>query len=304
MSASSTRPPKKRFDILGVPMDLGAGRRGVDMGPSALRYAHITEVLQSLGHEVKDHGNVEVAVVESLDQERPGLRHLEAIRAACEATARALQAFPPTSFPIVLGGDHSIAMGSVPGASRGERTGLLWVDAHGDFNTPETSPSGNIHGMPLASLCGFGDARLIDIAWEGAKVSPHDVVLLGVRSLDPREREMIRATGVTVYTMSDIDRRGLARIAEEVVERLSPLPRVHLSLDADVLDPEVAPGVGTPVHGGLTYREAHLLMEILYEADIVTSLDLVEVNPILDRHNLTAETMVELTGSLVGKAIL
>jgi arginase len=191
----------------------------------------------------------------------------------------------------------------VAGASRGQRTGLLWVDAHGDFNTPESSPSGNIHGMPLATLCGIGDPRLVDIGWKGAKVSPHDVVLLGVRSLDPREREMIRGTGVTVYTMTEIDRWGLARIAEEIVERMRVLPRVHVSLDADVLDPEVAPGVGTPVHGGLTYREAHLLMEILYEAEVVSSLDLVEVNPILDRHNLTARTMVELTGSLVGKAI-
>ncbi len=287
-------------------MDLGQGRRGVDMGPSAIRYGRLQEVLQSLGHQVHDYGDVKVPVVESLHQqaEQPGgLGYLEAIRAACLDTIQALGQMPADTFPIVLGGDHSIAMGSVTGVARGERTGVIWVDAHADFNTPETSPSGNIHGMPLAHLCGLGDPRLINLGYPGAKVRPEDVVLIGVRSLDPGEVRLLRQRGVTVFTMKEVDIQGIPAIAEAVIQHFRGFTRVHLSLDADVLDPEIAPGVGTPVAGGLTYREAHLLMELLADAQLVTSLDLVEVNPILDVANRTAKTMVELAGSLLGKKI-
>ncbi len=284
-------------------MDLGAGRRGVDMGPSALRYARLHGVLRALGHQVADYGDIEVPVAEMLDQADGGMHHLRPIREACTETVRAVLDTPEDSFPIILGGDHSISMGSVAGASRRERIGVVWVDAHGDFNTSGSSPSGNIHGMPLAALNGLGDAYLVDMGWEGRKVRSEDTVLIGIRELDAGERALLRETDVKIYTMADVDRLGMARIAAETLERLSGLPRVHVSLDADVLDPQVAPGVGTPVPGGLTYREAHLLMELLAQSGVVTSLDLVEVNPILDQANKTAEMMVGIAASLLGKSI-
>ena len=297
----------KTVAILGVPMDLGQGRRGVDMGPSALRYSRLQEAMEAIGHEVIDLGDLDVPVVESLHldsrRERGGMVYLETIAHVCEEAIGRLGELAPEVFPVVLGGDHSIAMGSVTGCSRGERTGLVWVDAHGDFNVPDTSPSGNVHGMPLAALCGFGEARLVDLGWAGAKIRPEEVVVIGARSLDREEKLLLRQTGVMVYTMTEVDRLGLVRIAEEALRKLSHLPRIHLSLDADVLDPEVAPGVGTPVPGGLTYREAHLLMELFADARRVTSLDLVEVNPILDRENHTGRVMVELAASLLGKRI-
>ena len=302
--ASTTR---RTVAVLGVPMDHGQGRRGVDMGPSALRYSHLDEILESLGCEVLDLGDVEVPVVESLHldwrQEHGGLVFLETIARACEETIRRLAELAPQVFPIVLGGDHSIAIGSVTGCARRERTGVVWVDAHGDFNVPATSPSGNIHGMPLAALCGRGEPRLVDLGWPGPKLRGEDVVLIGIRDLDDGEKRLMREAGVTVYTMKEVDRLGITRIAEETLGRLAHLPRLHVSLDADALDPEVAPGVGTPVPGGLTYREAHLLMELFADARRVTSLDLVEVNPILDRENRTARLMVELAASLLGKSI-
>jgi arginase len=288
-------------------MDLGQGRRGVDMGPSALRYGRLEDALEQLGHDVRDLGDVDVPTAEELDVSSAGpgggMGFLDAIRKACEATVAALLALPDGIFPVVLGGDHSIAMGSVTGCARRQRCGVLWVDAHGDFNTRDTSPSGNIHGMPLAALCGVGDPRLVDIAWPGAKVRPEDVVLLGVRDLDGEERRLMRDAGVTVHTMAELDRLGLPRIFERTMAQLGDLPRLHVSFDADVLDPEIAPGVGTPVPGGLSYREAHLLMELLAESGRVTSLDLVEVNPILDRRNRTADELVGLTASLLGKKI-
>lgn len=297
----------KRVGILGVPMDLGQGRRGVDMGPSALRYGRLDGSLEALGHEVDDLGDVEVPVAESLHLDAShggGMVFLDTIARCCEATVARLAGLDDDVFPVVLGGDHSIAMGSVTGCARGERVGVIWVDAHGDFNTPETSPSGNIHGMPLAALCGLGDRRLVDVARPGAKVLPEDLVLIGVRDLDAGERRLLRELGVSVFTMKEVDRLGIPRLAEETLHRLAGRARIHVSLDADVLDPEVAPGVGTPVPGGLTYREAHLLMELLADAGVVTSLDLVEVNPILDRENVTARMMVELAASLLGKRIL
>jgi arginase len=297
----------REIAILGVPMDLGQGRRGVDMGPSAIRYGRLEERLENLGLAVRDLGDIDVPTAEELDIEHSGpgggLALLEPIAAACEATAARLLELPAATFPIVLGGDHSIAIGSVIGCSRFERTGLLWVDAHGDFNTPETSPTGNIHGMPLAALCGLGSRRLVDLVRPGAKLRPEDVVLIGIRDLDEQEKRLMREAGVTVFTMKEIDSRGLPKIAEEALQRVGGLSRVHVSFDADVLDPEIAPGVGTPVPGGLTYREAHLLMELLSDSGRITSLDLVEVNPILDRSNLTANTLVGLTASLLGKKI-
>jgi arginase len=298
---------RKEIAILGVPMDLGQGRRGVDMGPSALRYGRLEERLEALGHAVRDLGDIDVPTAEELEVAHAGpgggMAFLEQIRTACEATVRRLHELPAEVFPIVLGGDHSIALGSVVGGARRERVGLVWVDAHGDFNTPDSSPSGNIHGMPLAALCGYGDERLVNLAWPGVKVRPEDVVLIGVRDLDGEERRLMREAGVTVHTMKEIDRVGLPRIAEDTLTRLGGLPRLHVSFDADVLDPEIAPGVGTPVAGGLTFREAHLLMELFADSGKVTSLDLVEVNPILDRANRTANTLVGLAASLLGQQI-
>jgi len=296
----------KQIGIVGVPMDLGQGRRGVDMGPSAIRYGRLQEVLEGLGHQVHDYGDMKVPVVESLrhQQDEPGgLGYLEAIRAVCLDTIQTFGQMPTEMFPIVLGGDHSIAMGSVTGASRGERIGVIWVDAHADFNTPKTSPSSNIHGMPLAHLCGLGDSRLVNLGRPGAKVRPEDVVLIGIRSLDAGEVRLLRERGVTVFTMKEIDVKGIPAIAQMIADKFYGFTKMHVSLDADVLDPEIAPGVGTPVAGGLTYREAHLLMELLADAKIVTSLDLVEVNPILDIANRTARMMVELASSLLGKKI-
>ncbi len=291
--------------VIGVPLDLGAGRRGVDMGPSAIRYARLHEELAALGHEVVDLGDLEVPLLETLSRSAPPRPpyHLDEIAAVCQRLYRRLVTLDEAVFPLVLGGDHSLAAGSVPGAARGGRVGAAWVDAHADFNTPETSPSGNVHGMPLAALLGLGDPRLVGVGG-GPRLRPEDVALVGVRSVDPGERELLKAQGITVYTMTEVDRMGIAAIAEALIRRFSGYPRVHLSLDADVLDPELAPGVGTPVPGGLSYREAHLLMELLSEAGLVTSLDLVEVNPILDRENRTARILVELAASLLGKRIL
>lgn len=300
MGVSASMPPMDRVAVIGVPMDLGAGRRGVDMGPSALRYARLLEELEALGYGVEDLGDVRVPLAETLwARRRTRGSYLEEIRQAAWELKERLKGLPGDVFPIVLGGDHSLSMGSVSGVARG-RVGVIWVDAHGDFNTPETSPSGNIHGMPLAVLSGLGHPRLTEAF---RAVDPKDVVLIGVRSLDPGEKRLLRELGVAVYTMHEVDRLGVARIVEEALERLAGLP-LHVSLDADVLDPTLAPGVGTPVPGGLTYREAHLLMELLAQSGRVRSLDLVEVNPILDERNRTAEMMVGLALSLLGKRIL
>lgn len=291
--------------ILGIPMDLGAGRRGVDMGPSAIRLAQLAQQLEALGHEVTDLGNVAVPVAESLTLEASGrARYLEPIRAVCEEVAGRIAALPADVLPIAIGGDHAVAMGTVAGAARGERIGLVWIDAHTDFNTPDSSMTGNVHGMPVASLVGLGDQRLIDIGGAGAKVRPEDIVMIGIRSIDPTERELLRDRGAHIYTMKDIDTLGMAQVATEALEHLSDVTRLHVSFDADSLDPSIAPGVGTPVQGGLTYREAHLLMELLADSGKVGSLDLVEVNPVLDRVNMTARVVVEMACSLLGKRIV
>lgn len=302
-----------KISILGIPMDLGAGRRGVDMGASALRNAQLARTLRGLGHEVTDLGDVRVAIPETLDKHaNGGLVFLEPIVDACRSAAERIAALPEHVFPLTLGGDHSISMGTVAGnALRGHphgqvpdtRLGLIWVDAHTDYNTPESSPSGNIHGMPVAHLTGVGDPRLSALGG-GWHMRPEDIVMIGIRSVDPRERDALREAGIRAYTMKDVDQLGMTRIVAETLERLGGVDRLHVSFDADALDPGVCPGVGTPVPGGLTYREGHLLMELLSESGRVTSMDIVEVNPILDTHNQTAEVMVGMAASLLGQRIL
>lgn len=293
--------------ILGVPMDLGQQRRGVDMGPSAIRYAGLQNHLETLGCRVEDGGNLNVPVPEAstITPGLPdGLRHLPAIaRVAQELYERAAAAVQDNALPICLGGDHSISIGSVAGcASRGP-TGLLWIDAHADFNTPATTPSGNIHGMPVAALLGRGAPELTTIG-QRSRLTPQQVVMIGIRELDRQERLDLRQSGITVFTMRELDEQGIAAVARRALDRLAAFPHLHVSLDMDALDPDFAPGVGTPVPGGLSYREAHLLMELIAESGRVAAVDVVEINPILDHGNRTAELAVELVCSLVGKRIL
>lgn len=273
------------------------------MGPSAIRYAGLDDHLRQLGCRVQDCGNVEIPVRDELPPEG-GLAYLPAVVEACTAVYRAgLEASSAGEVPLFLGGDHSIALGTVAAASESEPVGLLWIDAHGDFNTPSTSPSGNLHGMPLAALTGKGSSHLIDIGRAGPKVAPGDVVVLGLRSLDPEERVLLRSSGVTVFTMREIDEQGIGTIAKQALRRLSHRSRLHVSLDMDSLDPSEASGVGTPVPGGLTYREAHLLMELVAANATVGSMDVVEINPILDHQNRTAKIAVELVASALGQTI-
>lgn len=304
---SETREsPRQPLGIFGVAMDLGQDRRGVDMGPSAIRYARLKDSLEDLDYEVTDLGNAEVPIPELVPR-REDLRHLGAIREVCtEIACRAGDMLSDGLFPIFLGGDHSVSIGTVAGVARSHegRTGVIWLDAHADFNVPATSPSGNIHGMPLAALTGRGHEDLVNIGGEGASVRPEDVVIVGLRSVDREERELLQEAGVRAYTMKEIDAYGVASVVRRAVKDLSHLDHVHLSFDLDVVDPDVAPGVGTPVRGGLTYREAHLVMELINESGIVTSLDVVEVNPILDQRNGTAELAVELVASLMGRQII
>ena len=304
--------PTPTLRIFGAPMDLGQQRRGVDMGPSALRYAGLQARLQRLGYDVHDGGNIDVAAPEEATGEEAlrvigdaPVRHLHAVLSACQSIYQTAAACVlEHNLPIFLGGDHSIAMGTIGGVSTAATTGVIWIDAHADFNTPESSPSGNLHGMPLSHLVGLGLPELVNLGRPGAKIDPHHVVLIGLRNLDPGERDELRRLGMRAYTMRDIDERGLAAVAREAIIHVAGLPRVHVSLDLDSLDPSVAPGVGTPVPGGLTYREAHLLMEMLSESRKITSLDIVEINPILDHGNQTAELAVELAASLLGERIL
>lgn len=285
-------------------MDLGAGRRGVDMGPSALRLARLEASLAEIGHRLEDLGNVDVPVAEALAP-AGDLRFVDTIADTCRRTFDTLAALPADTVPVCLGGDHSVSMGTVAGAAaKGGRTGVVWVDAHADLNTPETSPSQNIHGMPLAHLLGRGHPALLNIWGGGPVVRPEDLVFIGLRALDDGEQRLVRELGLRAYTMKDVDCRGIAQIAAESLEYLSAVDRVHVSFDADVLDPDLAPGVGTPIPGGLSYREAHLLMELFADSGVVRSVDLVEVNPFLDEKNRTARIMVEMAASLLGKRIL
>ena len=300
--------PFRSVRIIGVPMDLGQQRRGVDMGPSALRYAGLGGRLRDLGYRVEDSGNLTVPLAESMpasNESGANARHLEKIAGVCHNVYRYAQnCIEQDAVPIFLGGDHSISIGTVSAmVAHGGTLGVVWIAAHADFNTPETSPSGNVHGMALAALLGRGPAELTNIGRSGPKLAPLNVSIIGVRSIDAEERSALRETGMHVASMRGIDEVGIANVVQEVLAHLNPVDRLHVSLDMDVLDPDEAPGVGTPVHGGLTYREAHLIMEILADSGKVGSLDIVEVNTILDDRNRTAELGVELAASLFGQQI-
>jgi arginase len=297
---------ERKLAVIGAALDLGAGRRGVDMGPSAIRYAGLDERLQRLGFECEDLGNVRAATPEATASGDPHARFLPQIKDTCAGVAeRVSAAVTDGRLPIVLGGDHSIALGTLGGlaASHGPG-GAIWFDAHGDLNTPETSPSGNVHGMPLAAALGVAEDTFASGAWPLPALRPEHVVLIGVRSLDDGERELVHELGVSVHTMTDLDRKGVEPAVRESLERVAGAAFVHISLDMDVVDPDVAPGVGTPVRGGLSYREAHLAMELVAESGLLGSMDVVEVNPILDRENVTAALAVELVASALGERIL
>ncbi|CAM3922293.1 arginase [Alkalicoccus chagannorensis] len=297
----------KKIALIGVPMDLGQMRRGVDMGPSVIRYAGVTERLEALGYEVDDRGDIHIGRPERYDvKNEDNLKDLDVVVQASEDLQTAVKkAAEEGYFPLVLGGDHSIAIGTLAGAARSRNLGVIWYDAHGDLNTGETSPSGNIHGMPLSASMGLGHKALTDIGGFSPKVKPEHTVVIGARSLDKGERELIKARGINVYTMHEIDRLGMTKVMEEAAAHVSQgTDGVHLSLDLDALDPHDAPGVGTPVIGGPSYRETHLAMEMLAEKGIITSAEFVEVNPILDVKNQTAEAAVALIGSLFGEKLL
>ena len=294
----------KVVQIIGVPIDLGQLHRGVDLGPGALRHAGLSARLEELGHIVHDSGNLSVPVRESLAHERPH-RYLPSISKVCEAACAAgRQAVEEGRIPIFLGGDHSISIGTIAGVTWQEPAGVLWIDAHGDFHSDKSSLSGNIHGMSLAALLGDGYPELVGISRAPTRLKPQDVVIVGIRDLDKSERQRLRDSGMTVYSMRDIDERGMDAIARESLEALGHIKRLHVSMDIDALDPQMAPGAGTLVPGGLTYREAQLLMEIVADSGRLSSLDIVEINPILDIHNQTAKMAVELAASAFGKSIL
>jgi arginase len=297
--------PKRRIAIIGAALDLGQGRRGVDMGPSAMRAAGLEERLVNLGYEVHDHGNVESPEPEATTLQDERARFLPEIVETCALIAgQVVEAVADGEIPLVLGGDHSVALGTLGGLAKAHGSGgVLWIDAHSDINTPETSPSGNVHGMPLAAALGLAGSGFEHPAWPLPAVDAQRVALLGARSLDEGERRLLREAGIRVFTMSEIDRIGIERAVRESLDRVAGGGFVHVSLDMDVLDPAIAPGVGTPVRGGLTYREAHLALELVAESELAGSLEVVEVNPILDRENTTALTAVELVASALGKTI-
>jgi len=297
--------------IIGAPLDLGQGRRGVDMGPSAIRVANLNKRLSALGYHVDDLGNVPVDQPESLPEGPARAKYLPQIAVTCKRLAAIVdRALTKKAVPLVLGGDHSVAVGTVAGVSRHFRRkkqeiGLIWVDAHADMNTPETSPSGNVHGMPLACCIGLGPKELTDIFGYSPKVAPENVALVGIRSVDEDERDNVQRSGVHAFTMRDIDERGMRSVIEESIRIAgSGTAGFHVSLDMDAVDPREAPGVGTPVRGGITYREAHLAMEIMCDSSRMTSMEVVEVNPVIDEANRTAALAVELVMSAMGKRIL
>jgi arginase len=297
-----------QIDLIGVPLDFGAGRRGVDMGPSALRYAGLCQGLETLGHQVTDHGNLQVPVNETCEPGDPRLKYMEPIITVGQTLAdQVAHTVAVGRIPLILGGDHSLALGSIMGAVRARKLGLIWLDAHGDFNTEETTPSGNIHGMSLAAICGYGAPSLVSLGGveqNRAKIDPHNVAIVGVRDLDPKEKGLLRTSGVTVYSMEAVDRFGIKEVMCRAIEvACRGTEGIYLSLDLDVVDPMYAPGVGTSVPGGLTFREAHLSVELLAESCRLAGMDLVEVNPILDQRNATAELAVQLALSAFGKRI-
>lgn len=297
----------KHISIIGAPMDLGADRRGVDMGPSAIRYAGVKKRLESIGYHIEDKGDIETPTLESRQINDPNLKYLSEIVQVNERLAQAVnREMEAGRFPLVLGGDHSIAIGTIAGVAKNKKNvGLIWFDAHGDLNTSATTPSGNIHGMSLAVALGIGHPKLTGIGGARPKLKPEHVVIIGARDLDPGEKDLIKQLGLKVFTMHEIDRLGMPRVMEEAISIASKgTDGVHLSLDLDGLDPHDAPGVGTPVIGGVTYRESHLAMEMIAEADILTSAEFVEVNPILDIQNTTAKVAVALMSSAFGDKLL
>jgi arginase len=304
--------PGRNIRIIGVPLDLGQSRRGVDMGPSAVRVAGLQSRLEALGHHVEDGGNIAVEIAETQSIGEQKAKYLHAITETCTREAeQVLKAMAAGQTPLVLGGDHSIAVGTVSGVAEfyrreEKKIGLIWIDAHADMNTPETSPSGNVHGMPMAAVMGLGPDPLKNIFGWSPKVGAENAVLIGVRDIDATEKENIRRAGITeVYTMRDIDERGMRTVMEEALRAAGRgTAGYHVSLDMDWIDPEDAPGVGTPVRGGATYREAHLAMEIIADHGRMLSFEIVEVNPVIDEHNRTADLAVELISSAFGKKIL
>jgi arginase len=297
--------------IIGAPLDLGQDRRGVDMGPSALRVANLNRRVAALGYQVIDLGNVPVAQAESHEHGDVRARYVPQIQATCERLGDMVtQALERGQAPLVVGGDHSAAIGSVAGASRfyrgrGEKIGLVWIDAHADMNTPETSPTGNVHGMPLACVVGMGPPGLAELFGFAPKVDPPNVAIVGLRDVDATEKPHVRASGVKVFTMRDIDERGMKAVVQDAIHIASQgTAGFHLSLDMDFIDPQWAPGVGTPVRGGGTYREAHLAMELICDSGRMVSMEVVEVNPVIDEVNRTADLAVELVLSALGKRIL
>ena len=300
---------KLNISIIGVPMDHGQNRRGVDMGPSAIRYAGVVERIEELGHSVTDEGDIQIGQADGSVDTSTNLRNLKVITEATEALGdKVFEVAEAGNFPLVLGGDHSIAIGTLSGISeRHENLGVIWYDAHADMNTSDTSPSGNIHGMPLAASFGHGHEKLTNIRGYSPKVKPENIVIIGARSVDPGERQLIKEHGIRVYSMHEIDKMGMNAVIEDSIRYLKEERKtdaVHLSLDLDGIDPMYTPGVGTPVPGGISYRESHLAMEMLFDADIITSAEFVEVNPILDEKNRTADVAVALIGSLFGEKLL
>ncbi|MBL8102126.1 MAG: arginase [Anaerolineales bacterium] len=295
-----------QIDIIGVPIDLGADRRGVDMGPSAIRYAHLQQKLEELGYTIQDEGNVEVPIAEMCSITNPKLKYIDCIipmsRRVAGAVATSVQA---GRFPLVVGGDHSLSIGSVRGAARDKKLGVIWIDAHADFNTAETTPSGNIHGMSLAILAGLGDKSLVQLWDEPTPViDPKKIAIIGARDLDAGEKVNLQNAGAMVMSMEQIDRYGMVAVVEKAIEHVSrDVDGIYLSLDLDALDPRHAPGVGTPVPAGLTQREAHLACEMIAETGKLIGMDLVEVNPILDVQNQTASLAVEFALSALGRRI-
>lgn len=301
----------QKIRIIGVPMDLGQSRRGVDMGPSALRVAGLQSRLKQLGHTVEDIGNVPVKQPEEQPYGEKRAKYLNEIAETCRGLAEMTeQTLSEGLLPLVLGGDHSIAIGSCSGVSdffrkHSKKIGYLWLDAHGDMNTPESSPSGNVHGMPLAALIGYGAPELVELLGYKPKVEPRNVAIVGVRDLDAKERRLVKDSGVHAFTMRDIDERGMREVMSEALRfAMDDTDGVAVSLDMDVIDPSDAPGVGTPVRGGITYREAHLAMEMIADSDAMASLEIVEINPVIDLHNTTALLGMELVLSATGKKIL
>jgi arginase len=301
----------KKIRVIGVPLDLGQSRRGVDMGPSAVRVAGLEMRLEELGHIVEDGGNVAVAIPEQKKAGDPHAKYLKEITATCTKEAdQVLKTLEAGKVPLVLGGDHSVGAGTVAGVAefyrrQNQKIGLLWIDAHTDINTPDSSPSGNVHGMPLAAIMGLGPTELANIFNFSPKVKPENCVLVGVRDIDAIERENVRRAGINVFTMRDIDERGMRNVMEIALRMAGEgTAGYHVSLDMDWVDPEDAPGVGTPVRGGATYREAHLAMEIIADDGRMLSFEIVEVNPVIDEHNRTADLAVELALSAFGKKIL